>query len=204
MGGYHSVASRTTTEVAMTTPADRRANPALALAGMALGALLVAACAASPTPSAATQPSGTTQPSVTPGPSLTPGPSNEVSQPPATSAAPSQPGPVAGQTDTDWGRIWDTLPPSFPRFPGAKPSEPTGPASATVVIPSDVQTATSWMKAALDAGDWATTIGGPLEDGGMALDSVGPADGCQVSTRIAKVGGVTIMTILYGASCPFR
>jgi hypothetical protein len=60
------------------------------------------------------------------------------------------------------------------------------------------------MKAALDAGDWATIIGGPLEDGGMALDSVGPADGCQVSTRIAKVGGVTIMTILYGASCPFR
>ena len=189
----------------MTAPADRRANSALALAGMVMGVLLVAACAAS------SAPSGATQPSVTPGLSVTSGPSNEASQPPAASptasqpgAGASQPGAVAGQTDTDWGRIWDTLPPSFPRYPGARPSEPTGPASASLVIPSDVQTATSWMKAALDSGEWATIIGGPLEDGGMALDSVGPADGCQVSTRIAKVGGVTLMTILYGASCPFQ
>jgi hypothetical protein len=165
---------------------------------MVVGALLVAACAASSGPSAPTQPS------LAPGPSLTPPPSSEATQRPATSASASQSGAVAGQTDTDWGRIWDTLPPSFPRYPGAKPSEPTGPASATLVIPSDVQTATSWMKAALDAGEWATIIGGPLEDGSMALDSVGPADNCQVNTRIAKVGGLTIMTILYGASCPFR
>jgi hypothetical protein len=183
----------------MTALPNRRVASALPIAGIVLGGLLVAACAASSAPSAATQPS------------VTPGPSTDVSQPPAPSSGASQPGPgatpsgaPAGQTDTEWGRIWDTLPPSFPRYPGAKPSEPTAPASATVVVPSDVQTATSWMKAALDAGEWATIIGGPLEDGSMALDSVGPADGCQVSTRIAKVGGVTIMTILYGASCPFQ
>lgn len=182
----------------MTAPAERRPDSALAFAAIVLGALLVAACAASSGPSVATQPP------------VTPAPSTDVSQPPATSAGASQPGAgasqsgaVAGQTDTDFGRIWDSLPPSFPRYPGAKPSEPTGPASATLVIPGDVQTATSWMKAALDAGEWVTIVGGPLEDGGMALDSAGPGD-CHVNTRIAKLGGVTIMTILYGASCPFQ
>jgi len=183
----------------MTALPDRRITSALAprIAGMVFGALLVAACAASPAPPAATQPSTMS--------------SADVSQPPAASAGASQPGAgpsqsgaLAGQTDTDWGRIWDTLPPSFPRYPGAKPSEATGPASATLVIPSDVQTATSWMKAALDAGEWVTVIGGPLEDGSMALQSTGAGAGCQVITKIAKVGGVTMMTIQYAAACPFK
>jgi hypothetical protein len=186
----------------MTAHPDRHvkaahARSAHAVAAMIVGALLVAACAATSAPSAATQPSIATQPSATPAPS------SEVSQAPATSPAASAPGPVVGQTDTDFGRIWDSLPPSFPRYPGAKPTEPTGPASATLVIPSDVQTATSWMKAALDAGEWVTIVGGPLEDGSMALESAGTGD-CDANTRIAKVGGVTIMTILYGAACPFQ
>ena len=183
----------------MTALPDRRMPSALPIAAMLVGALLVAACAASSAPSVAAQPS------------VTPGPSTELTPTPAASAAASQPGAgaspsgaIAGQTDTDWGRIWDTLPPSFPRYPGAKPTEPTGPASATLVIPSDVQTAASWMKAAMDAGEWVTIISGPLEDGSMTLQSAGVAEGCQVITKIVKVGGVTMMTIQYAAACPFQ
>ena len=174
-------------------PHRRLARP-ISVTGAIIAALLLAGCASSSAPSAAVQPSATPSSSVA------------ASQPQsaAASVGPSQPGPAAGQTDTDWGRIWDTLPPSFPRYPGAKPSEPTGPASATLVVPSDVQTATSWMKAAMDAGEWVTIISGPLEDGSMALQSTGVGEGCQVITKIAKVGGVTLMTIQYAAACPFQ
>jgi hypothetical protein len=172
----------------------RRLARPISVTGAIIAALLLAGCASSSVPSAALQPSATASSSVA------------ASQPPssAPSVGASPSGPAAGQTDTEWGRIWDTLPPSFPRYPGAKPSEPTGPASATLVVPSDVQTATSWMKAAMDAGEWVTIIGGPLEDGSMALQSTGVGEGCQVITKIAKVGGVTIMTIQYAAACPFQ
>ena len=123
-----------------------------------------------------------------------------------SSAAPASTKPGSGavtQTDTEWGRIWDALPASFPRYPGASPVEATVPASAVLVVPTDVQTATAWMKAALGDGEWATVVAGPLEDGTMVLDSIGAGD-CQLTTRIARVGSTTQMTILYGAGCPFQ
>jgi hypothetical protein len=45
-------------------------------------------------------------------------------------------------------------------------------------------------------------VSGPLEDGGMTLDSEGAA-GCMARTTIARTGSVTTMTVLYGATCPF-
>ena len=59
----------------------------------------------------------------------------------ASAASPAQSGAAAaGQTDTEWGRIWDTLPSNFPEIPGARPSEEaaTGPASATLVLEGNV------------------------------------------------------------------
>jgi hypothetical protein len=44
-------------------------------------------------------------------------------------------------------------------------------------------------------------VSGPLEDGSMTLDSVGP-NGCAAKTTIARTGGITLLTILYGAKCP--
>jgi hypothetical protein len=107
------------------------------------------------------------------------------------------------QTDTAWGRIWDAIPPSFPIYPGSTATTEIGaPASGQFVVPANVATATTWTKAALDAIGLRTTVAGPLEDGSMTLDSVGP-NGCAANTTIARTGGVTVLTILYGAKCPF-
>ena len=60
---------------------------------------------------------------------------------PAGGGSPAQSGAsAAGQTDTEWGRIWDTLPSTFPQIPGAHPAEEaaTGPASATLAIEGNV------------------------------------------------------------------
>lgn len=149
-----------------------------------LGAALLAGCGASSSP-------GPVSSSLTP--ALTPVPT------PAGSATGQQP----TQTDTEWGRIWDAIPRSFPRYPGSSETAGLGPASATFDVPADVATATTWMTSGLAAAGFRTTVSGPGEDGSMTLDSVGPAAGCMARTTIAKTGGTTTMTILFGASCPF-
>ena len=134
-------------------------------------------------------------------------PATTAEQPLATALPSGQTsGPAVAdvtQTDTAWGRIWDALPRSFPRYPGSELSTEVGePASGQLVVPTDVDTATVWLKAALDATGLRTTVSGPLEDGSMRLDSVG-ANGCAVQTTIARTGTVTLETVLYGATCPF-
>jgi hypothetical protein len=131
-----------------------------------------------------------------------------ASEEPLDTAIPSDEpsGPDTGdvtQTDTEWGRIWDALPRSFPSYPGSEPASDIGePASGQFVVPTDVATATAWLKAALDVTGLRTTVSGPLEDGSMRLDSTGP-NGCAVQTTIARTGTVTLETVLYGAQCPF-
>jgi hypothetical protein len=128
------------------------------------------------------------------GVAATPNPTDATAEPDASGMT---------QTDTEWGRIWDALPPSFPVYPGATATTEIGaPASAQFVVPVDVTTATTWTKTALDGAGLRTSVSGPLEDGSMTLDSLGPS-GCAAKTTIARSGGVTLMTVLYGANCPF-
>jgi hypothetical protein len=115
-------------------------------------------------------------------------------------------GSPAGQTDTEWGRIWDTLPSDFPKITGSTPSDEasTGPASATLVVNGDTAKAIATsLQAKLETAGFATVgLSGPLEDGTYVLDSAGATAGCKVQVTAKPLGSVTTVTILYGAACP--
>lgn len=148
-------------------------------------ALAIAACTSGPGASPPSSPSATAGPSA-------------VSTPAPSGASP------AGQTDTDWGRIWDDLPPGFPAYPGAVPTETgEGPATARLQLESRVETAADWWQEALEAAGYGIEArNGPLEDGSIVIDAIADG-GCRVQAAIAPRGGVTIATIFVGALCPF-
>lgn len=153
--------------------------------------LVVAACG--PAASSASSPA-TTAPS-------TADPSAETSPP---SAAPTS-APAAGQTDTEWGRIWDTVPADFPAFPGATPADDAGgePASARFAVEGgDPLAIATWLQDALEQATFSTLgLNGPGEDGGYVIDSTGEGD-CRIQTTIAPLGSMTFVSVRYGADCP--
>ena len=114
--------------------------------------------------------------------------------------------PLAGQTDTDWGRIWDSLPAAFPRYPGSTSAEAaaTGPASAVLAVQGvEAKTIADWTRSELEQATYSTeALSGPLEDGSFVLDSTGSAPGCRVQVSIAPLGGLATVTVRYGAGCP--
>ena len=126
--------------------------------------------------------------------------------PSSAGASPAQSGSAAAQTDTEWGRIWDTLPSDFPEIPGARPSEEaaTGPASATLVLEGNVArlVATALVDLLAKNGFPTAGLGTPLEDGSYTLDATGSAPGCKIQATVKPMGGETFVTILYGAACP--
>jgi hypothetical protein len=113
--------------------------------------------------------------------------------------------PAAGQTDTAWGRIWDTVPAGFPRFPGSTPADDASPepASARFAVPGgDPQAIATWFQGAMETATYSTVgLNGPAEDGSFVLDSVGAGD-CRIQTTIAPLGDTTFITVMYGAGCP--
>jgi hypothetical protein len=112
---------------------------------------------------------------------------------------------AAGQSDTDWGRIWDRLPADFPRFPGSTPADDAGaePASGRSSVPGgEPQAIATWFQDALEQARFSTVgLNGPAEDGSFVLDSVGDGQ-CRVQMTIAPLGDMTFITVLYGADCP--
>lgn len=158
-------------------------------------AVLVAACGGpGPTPA----PTASTPPAASP----TPAPATPTPVPGAPSPTP-EPVPVP-TTATEWGPIWDALPPAFPRFPGSVPGEPAdGPASAELFVPADTATVADWYQDALERAAYSTlSMSGPFEDGSIVIESVGDPPACLVRTTIRPASGDTIVTILYGAGCP--
>jgi hypothetical protein len=139
------------------------------------------------------------------------GPSSPSASPvaPSPTASPAASEPTetapAAQTDTEWGRIWDTLPADFPRYPGATPADDatSEPVSAVYALAEgDPAEIASWMQTSLEMATYSTEgLSGPLEDESFVLESVGEAD-CRIQTRITPQGTLIIVTVLYGAACP--
>jgi len=140
-----------------------------------------------------------------PGGTTSPSASAPAASPPAETDVPSSDGSEIGQTDTEWGRIWDAVPAWFPRFPGSTLADDAGggPASARYAIGNgDPEAIAAWMQAELETATFSTeSMDGPFEDGGFVIESVGEA-GCRIQTTIAPLGDLTFVTVRYGADCP--
>lgn len=125
--------------------------------------------------------------------------------PPDAHPAPSASSTVS-QTDTAWGRIWDAVPAGFPRYPDAAPADDASadPSSLRYAVSgADPETIAAWLQAGMETATFSSDVSGPLEDGSFSLDSVGDA-GCRIQTTVAPLGGMTFVTVLYGASCPIQ
>jgi hypothetical protein len=125
---------------------------------------------------------------------------------PSAATPPGSLGTAVGQTETDWGRIWDTLPKGFPTVPGATPADETstGPASANLAVPGkDAKAIASQLQVALTQAGFKTIgLSDPLENGGYVLDMTGSPTGCQLQIAATPTGSLTTVTVLYGAGCP--
>ena len=116
--------------------------------------------------------------------------------------------PAVTQTDTEWGRIWDAVPAAFPVYPGSVESEEAGtaePVSATFSVgEGGADEIASRLQSQLELATFSTeALSGPLEDGAFVIDSVGDAD-CRIETTVKPTGGLTLITVRYGADCPFE
>ena len=136
---------------------------------------------------------------------------------PLASAAPETDTPVEtesfapnlpGKSETDWGPIWDALPPSYPVPEGAQPTEAdSGPVSGAYTVAQSLSTArqlADYYAVALDeAGFGGTGIDGPLEDGSIQVWS-SSGYGCDSLVTILPRGQESLITILFGALCRFE
>jgi len=185
--------------------------PHLALLAATALAFGVAACggtASTAGPSTTTSPAATSTPPSTAAPAET----SETATPPTPTEVPGgngqTPPPSPGTFETAWGVAWDGLPPGFPVPPGSEPAEPgdpaEGPVSGTFAIGRAPDDAVAAMQAGLTAAGYSTeALSGPFEDGSLVIDSVGTVPECRVQTRIRELGGTTMITVLYGAACPW-
>lgn len=150
-----------------------------------------------------------------------PGPGETGAGSPGASAASSAPeteGPVETatfdpnlppQSETDWGPIWNAIPPSYPVPEGAKPAEADqGPVSAAFTVPAAVAGAreiAEFYEGALEESSFGGTgLDGPLEDGSFTVWSSN-GYGCDSLVTVLPRGSTeSLVTILYGALCTFE
>lgn len=132
-------------------------------------------------------------------------PPPETDRPVETESLPPN---LPGQSDTDWGPIWDAVAPSYPVPEGAKPADAaTGPVSGAYTVATSVSTARQvadfYASALEEANFGGTGIDGPLEDGSFQVWS-STSDGCNSRVTILPRGQESLITILYGTLCPFE
>jgi hypothetical protein len=115
---------------------------------------------------------------------------------------------LPGQSDTDWGPIWDALPPSYPVPDGAEPTDADhGPVSAAYTVAKTVaapRVLTEFYAKSLDeAGYGGTGIDGPLEDGSFTVWS-SSGYGCDSLVTILPRGDESLVTVLLSALCRYE
>ena len=149
------------------------------------------------------------------GATISPRPSAAASVAPPSPAVTAVPGgpasPVVGAsvgppttTDTEFGKIYDLLPSTFPRLPGQQPAETgAGPTSGSFAVNTTAAAASKAIQAALTAQGWTVDVGSPLEDGSIVLEAAHAPPGCKTEVRFTPLSGTVVMSVLYGASCPF-
>lgn len=175
----------------MTALRRRAAHPLIRILALAFAVVAAGCGSAVPTPKPAGSAAG-------PAPSLTAVPGGPRS--PAVVASVSPP----TTTDTAFGRIFDSLPPSFPKLIGQEPADTgTGPTSGSFATNLSVADARRIIEVALVAQGWAVQVGSPLEDGTVVLEASRAEAGCKTEVRFTPTSGTVIMSVLYGATCPF-
>lgn len=140
-----------------------------------------------------------------PVPSGSPGTSTGTSTTPAATSASTSATGLPSQTDTAWGRIWDALPISFPTPPGALPATDTGDGakSALLSVPALAPAAIAALyRDGLQSAGYRADIDGPLEDGSFEVRASDAAT-CVMLVSIVPAGSMNLVTVLYGAGCPF-
>jgi hypothetical protein len=178
------------------------------LAALAVVTILVAACGAA-TSSTAAAPSAATPPAVTqrtPSPShaATPNPTPVLTPVPGGASDEPNPPPVnPGTTVTDWGRILDAVPKDFPVYPGAEPAElPEGPNSGAWSVGADVESVSTWYRDRLKAAGFTSQdLSSPLEDGSRVLDITTDLPECRIQLTFRPANGSTMIMVMYGAGC---
>lgn len=167
---------------------DRARSFAALLAAIAI-ALVAAGCSVGP---AGTAQSATAAPPTGPAPTATPA---------IVVPTPSLP----TQSATEWGRIWDALPPWFPIPSGARATGTgSGPLTAELALPAGSTVATTagfFFSELQKAGFAAVNQDGPLEDGSLVVTVAG---NCAIEVRVVPLGDQVVARILYGAACPFE
>jgi hypothetical protein len=144
------------------------------------------------------------------GPAGTPTGATPVPLPPTAAGASATPGPsLPSQTATEWGRIWDALPPWFPIPDGAQPTETgAGPVTAELQLPANAGTAIDiardFQSAFQQAGFATVNLDGPLEDGSVTVSVPGPEGACRIDVQVVPLGSAVVARVLYGAECPFE
>jgi hypothetical protein len=88
----------------------------------------------------------------------------------------------------------------------AEPGDPADePSSGAFVVERDVETVAEQARAALDgAGYRIEALGGPAEDGSLVIDAVGQDPACRVRETVRPLGGLTLLSVLFGAACPWE